>query len=92
MMNDAPNTTKASRLKRWFALASAVSLLAALWLGLFPVLAQRPSIRERDALFKSHGIDPGAMFYTDLELLDDLLKKMDGYQQEHPRALWVPSR
>ncbi|MBI1247654.1 hypothetical protein GC197_07365 [bacterium] len=58
----------------WLRLALVVLVVAGIWGLLLPRLAQTKWVREREALLKEHRIDPAAMFYTELEFLDDKAK------------------
>ena len=60
----AQNTTRRGRLK----LAGALAALAATWLVALPWLATTKPIAEHIAEQKLSGIDPSAMFYTELEI------------------------
>lgn len=62
--------------------------IAIVWLILLPRLAQHPVIQQRQATFNVRGIDPAAMFYTELELLDSPNNRLQQWLHEHPEALW----
>ena len=98
-MNDVPHDSntqppnqpsRRSFAFRWGALTVCCALIALVWLWLLPSLADRPAVRQRIELFDSRGIDPAAMFYTEIDALDDVLERFDRYQQAHPNALWLP--
>lgn len=40
------------------------------WLVILPRLAMTETVRDREAWLEHHRIDPAAMFYTELPLLD----------------------
>ena len=42
-----------------------VALAAMFWLAFLPRLAQQPGYAEAFKRVESHGVDPGALFYTD---------------------------
>ncbi len=45
----------------------SVVVLAVIWLGVLPWLSKRPAIEAHIERMKSEGIDPSAMFYTEVE-------------------------
>ena len=50
---------------RWL-LAVSLLLVAYVWLVLLPGFSQHPRVRQRVEHLQRHGIEPAAMFYTDL--------------------------
>jgi len=50
-------------------LVVAVTLIGSAWLFLFPTLARRTGAIERIRRHEQKGIDPSAMFYTDLPIM-----------------------
>ncbi len=50
----------------WGCLAAGLLLIALVWLVALPHLAQYPRIRQRVRFLQQHGIEPAALFYTDL--------------------------
>jgi hypothetical protein len=62
--------------------------IARVWLGWLPKMARHPAIQQRQAAFEARGIDPAAMFYTELELLDSPHNRFRQWQCESPDALW----
>ena len=90
--NQANNSTQTtvggnSGRRRLVAIVAAVVLL---WLFVLPAIGQNPAMRAAIAEREAQGIDSGAMFYTDLELMDDVLARLKQFHREHPDALWVP--
>lgn len=73
------------------ALLLWILLGCVVWCGILPAISRQPRIRAEIEHLDAQRIDPSAMFYTDLELMDDLLPRIDRFQREHPRALWDPS-
>ncbi len=45
----------------------SVTLVAVIWLCVLPWLSRRPAIKEHIERMKNAGIDPSAMFYTEVE-------------------------
>ncbi len=82
-----PSATLNSGGRRLAAIAAAISVL---WLFVLPAIGERDSMRAAIDAREAQGIDSGAMFYTDLELMDDVLARSQQFHREHPDALWVP--
>jgi hypothetical protein len=90
--SDRTTQPAAASERGWRQLQAIVATIALLWLIVLPAIgkldAMQAAIQEREA----QGIDTGAMFYTDLERMDDVLAKSKQFHGEHPDALWVPGR
>lgn len=76
------------RLRQWGLLLTIGLGIAGVWLGWLPTLARHPAIQQRQATFEARGIDPAAMFCTELELLDSPHNRLRQWQRESPDALW----
>lgn len=55
----------------------AVCAVAAVWLALLPWLAQQPHIAEHIRDLEVRGIDAGAMYYTDLDVMQPILHRLE---------------
>ena len=62
----------------------------AIWLLLLPFLSTQPTIAARIERLESKGIDPSAMFYTELDIMDDISHRWEESKAKHPDALWRP--
>ncbi len=71
-------------------LAGSLSVIAVLWLGVFPWLADQPGMSHRIQQREELGVDLGSMFYTDLEIMGDVEASLDAFKEKHPDALWNP--
>ncbi|WP_339729044.1 hypothetical protein [uncultured Gimesia sp.] len=83
------DTLKAGTTKRqwgWFTLLTVS--LGLLWLVVFPQLAQVPQLRSEIDFLEEKKIDPTAMFYSDLETIEDTVKNIRDFHAENPNALW----
>lgn len=65
---DSATTSRNAVLHGRLALAGALAALAATWLVLLPWLARTKPIAEHIAAQQRQGIDPSAMFYTELDI------------------------
>lgn len=50
-------------------LVAGAAITATVWCGLLPRLLEVAPIREHVALMEARGVDPSAMYYTELERL-----------------------
>lgn len=69
---------RTAKTRGWLALTSWLAVIAVVWLYLLPMLSQRPSATARLRWLEQKGIDPSAMFYTELPLMEELLEKIEG--------------
>jgi hypothetical protein len=89
--NPAGNSTQAADVSAGRRrLAAIVTAVALVWLIVLPAIGENPAMQAAIAEREARGIDSGAMFYTDLELMDDVLARSKQFHREHPDALWIP--
>ncbi|WP_168566221.1 hypothetical protein [Crateriforma spongiae] len=69
------NNLRRSANRRRLALGLAVTVLATIWLVVLPAVAKRPAVRQRVRWLKSEGIDPSAMYYTELDRMEWILDR-----------------
>jgi hypothetical protein len=67
----------ASKIWRRLALAAAIALMAAVWLGVLPLVARHPAVDGYIRHNEELGIDPSAKFYTELPAMPDLLGRVE---------------
>lgn len=63
-----------------YFMASLV-VMGTVWLVLLPAVSRIPSIAEERARQRAQGIDPSAMYYTELEMIErtgDWLREIQG--------------
>ncbi len=70
------------------AFVSSAAIVALVWLVVLPWIAARPAVRARTAALKERGIDPAALFYTDLEAMPRLEARLAAQRRKHPEAFW----
>lgn len=63
------------RLRR-IKLAAALAALATVWLLLLPYASRTPAMQERIQWLETQGVDPSAMYYTELDMMQPLLERM----------------
>lgn len=52
-----------------------IGLLSIVWLVILPAYARQPKMRQHLRWLDDQGIDPSAMYYTELEVMEDILAK-----------------
>jgi hypothetical protein len=72
----------------WFPLILVAVTMVGVWLVLLPRIAARPSIRTRIDTLERQGIDPSAIFYTELEKMGQIESRLTAIRQQHPEAFW----
>lgn len=51
--------------------------IALVWLVILPSISNRPGMAAHLQQLDDAGIDPSAMFYTELEMMEPLLKRLE---------------
>ncbi len=54
-----------------------VLAIAFVWCFFFPWYATQPAMKEHLQFLDDRGIDPSAMFYTELDAMDAILEKLE---------------
>ena len=60
-----------------FHLCLALLLIGVVWLVVLPWLAERPKVDAYLMWLEERKIDPSARYYTDVEAMEPILKKLD---------------
>lgn len=74
-----PPSTSTSRFLnsgQWKLLV-AVSVLAVVWLGILPWYSRQPAMEAHLQWLDERGIDPSAMYYTELEAMQPILQRLE---------------
>ena len=71
-------------------LIASCAIICVVWLVLLPILSTQPTTAARIERLESKGIDPSAMFYTDVEIMEEISHRWKETTAKHPDALWVP--
>ena len=77
-----------SSAKGWVPLCLSVSTILIVWTLVLPWIGSRQSVRTRIEYLKRHGIDPAALYYTDLEAMGRIESEVAAITQAHPDAFW----
>ena len=76
--------------RRWIRFAAAWGLLGLVWLVLLPWLGGQERIQRHRQRLDRAGVNAGALYYTDLEMLPLLLQRLNEVHRKQPDALWIP--
>ena len=77
-----------SNAKGWSSLGLGVSAILIVWTLVLPWIGARPSLRSQIEYLHQRGIDPAALYYTDLEAMERIESDLAAIQQAHPDAFW----
>jgi threonine dehydrogenase-like Zn-dependent dehydrogenase len=69
----------------------AVAALSLIWLVILPWMGQRPMFRDHIRMMERDGIDPSAMFYSELRELDEVEATFRRLAEEEPDLFWRKS-
>ncbi len=72
----------------WLKLVAACAVLGAIWLVALPWLARQPQVSEHIELQERQGIDPSAMFYSELEIVPPIAHRVERLHETHEEAFW----
>ena len=70
------------------SLTVTITVIAVLWLFVLPWIAQEPQMKSHLDWLDERGIDPSAMFYTELDAMGEILRRQrarDGRNDLFPR-------
>ncbi|TWU07653.1 hypothetical protein [Stieleria varia] len=70
-------TSERKNASGWTKLALVVCVMAFVWLIVLPRLAKQDVVEARIRWLDEKRIDPAAMFYTELDSMDDYLSRID---------------
>lgn len=62
-------------------LALCVVVIGLIWCVVLPRLGSQPSMREYSRWLDERGIDPSAMYYTELEAMEPILRRLERSRQ-----------
>lgn len=79
-----------SSTRGWLRLLAVGAGVAAVWCLVLPWLAAQPALQRRIDFLETRRVDPSAMFYTELEAMDEVHKRMTEIHRRHSAALWKP--
>lgn len=69
-------------------LAVGVAVIAVVWLVVLPAIGRLEPVRRKIEAEQARGIDPSAMFYTELEAMRPVQQAMDEVHDRDGHTLW----
>lgn len=66
-----------SKKNRIATFLGTIATIVVIWGFVLPTIAKSPWVKEREQFLDAHKIDPSAMFYTDLEVVSDVLERVE---------------
>lgn len=72
--------------KRWGRFAVGLGVIALVWLVALPRLGERPGVRAKIEREEAQGINPEAMFYTELESMPAIVEQVNTLRNANPNA------
>ena len=82
------NTSSEHRHNGWLTLGVVVLAVAVIWTVVLPWLGTQPRVRARIDRLERQGIDPAALFYSDIQAMPRLEAELAAARTEHPDAFW----
>jgi hypothetical protein len=83
-------TTK-SQMYRFGSLAVSILSIGAIWLVVLPLIGQQPAVLEHISTQQRLGINPSALFYTELQMTPAIANHMELLHESHSDKFWVIS-
>ncbi len=74
--------------KGWSTLCLGVSAILIVWTLVLPWIGSRQSVRSSIDIMDRQGIDPAALYYTDLEAMERIESDVAAILEAHPDAFW----
>ena len=78
----ANSTSRREWIHRWSRLGLALVLLGTFWLCVLPQIARIPAVRAHRQWLDQRGINPSAMYYTELEVMKTILSRQEAGTSE----------
>ena len=75
----------------WTRLAIGVGVILVLWLAVLPRIADQPAVRRHIQFLEQQRVDPSAMFYTELDTINEVRSRMTQIRLRYPASFWQPA-
>ncbi len=73
-----PNSPPSRSMKSFARLFVASLVVVLVWGWFLPWVSHHRSVKQRLDFLDARGIDPSAMFYTELDVMDEILDELEG--------------
>lgn len=87
-----PNSLSNDLRGRYRRATIALAVVAFLWLVVLPTIGRLEPVRDFIDANESRDINPGAMYYTELEAMPRIIDEVDRTRENASEAFWRPSR
>jgi hypothetical protein len=77
-----------SNAKEWSSLCLGVLAIVIVWTLVLPWIGSRQSVRSEIEFLDRQGVDPTALYYSDLEAMERIESDIAAISQAHPDAFW----
>lgn len=75
-------------LHKWIRFSIAIGVIAFVWCVILPLIAEQSVVSEHIAHQKRLGIDPSALFYTELEVTPAIVTHIERLNETHADLFW----
>jgi biopolymer transport protein ExbB/TolQ len=73
---------------RWSVLSLASASILFTWTVILPWIGDWHAVRGRIDFLDERGIDPAALYYTDLDVMAEIEANIAALENAHPEAFW----
>lgn len=87
-MSNRAKAETISTVQRWTRFAAAIAVVSVVWLLILPWIGSHESMRARVNELDQQGIDPAALFYTDLDAMQRLESNLAAIKRENREVFW----
>jgi len=74
----------------WLRVLGGMFFVSLIWMVFLPWLGEREGIRRHIELMQQSGIDPSAMYYSELESIQETEGTLRHLERDDPMLFWRP--
>lgn len=71
--------------------AAALTVLAVVWLVILPLIGRQPAVSQHIEHQQQRGVNPSALFYSELEFLPDVVHRFERLELHVPANVMRPA-
>jgi hypothetical protein len=76
------------QIRAWCGFVLTIAGIGMVWLIVLPMVESQPSVSEHIANQKRLGVDPSAMFYTELKIAPEIANHVERLHDAHSKSFW----